>query len=209
MKLWEEFYDYTKVFLPGIPELLMDQCLRSAAIEFFKQTETMTAVEILPLVANQSIYITDNPPLTDTARVLELELTTGQKLHPITRVELQTKTYAWSAQVGEPTHFLQLSPRQIRMFPIPENAGQARISMVLQPTRDSVGVEDEYFDEYVEMIAHGAISRAAGVPQKPWTNLELANAMGIAFQADIRNSKIEATRSFTNANLQVEFNRIV
>ncbi len=209
MKLWEEFYDYTMPYLSGIPHPALDLCLRSAAIEFFKQTETMTADEDLQLVAGQAIYVTGNPALTDTARVLELELYSGKKITPITRLLLQNQTHAWAVRKGEPENYFQISARQIRIFPIPVVSELARVSMVLQPARDSVGVEDEYFNEYVEVISRGAISRAARAPQKPWTNLELANSTAVLFQADIRNYKIEANRSFTNADIQVEFNRIV
>lgn len=209
MKLWEEFYDYAKPSLPGAPAALLDLYLRAAAIEFFKTTEVMTADEVLVLKPNQFIYQTDNPPLTDTTRVLEFELANGQTLTPLTRLELQAETQSWATRKREPTHYFQLSPRRIRVFPIPEQEYTSTISMVLQPTRDSVGVEDEFFDEYVEAISNGAISRMARIPQKPWTNMELAAAMGIVFQADIRNARIEAHRGFTNADLQVQFNKIV
>ena len=209
MKLWEEFYDYVRPFIPGAPTELVDLYLRSAAITFFKETEVMTADETLPLIANQAIYQTDNPPLTETTRVLEFRLSDGTPLHPIARLELQEKNQNWALQKGPPTHYLQISPRQIRVFPIPEQNYSSTISMVLQPTRDSVGLEDEWYDEYVEYIANGAINRIARIPQKPWTNMELAAAMGIVFQADIRNARIEAHRSFTNKDLQVQFNRIV
>lgn len=209
MKLWEEFYDYAKPSLPGAPNALLDLYLRAAAIDFFKNTEVMTADEFLVMDANWAVYQTNNPPLTDTTRVLEFELANGKTLTPLTRLELQQQTQSWALRKGEPSHYFQLSPRRIRVYPIPEQEYTATISMVLQPTRDSVGVEDEYFDEYVETIANGAISRMTRIPQKPWTNMELAAAMGVVFQADIRNARIETYRGFTNADLQVQFNKIV
>jgi hypothetical protein len=46
------------------------------------------------------------------------------------------------------------------------------------------------------------------VPNKPYTNMEMANVYGVLFQTAIRNHKIEANRSFTNADISVEFNKI-
>lgn len=209
MKLWKEFYDYVKPSVPGAPNELVDLCLRSAAIMFFKETEVMTADKSLPLIANQAIYQTDNAPLSETTRVLEFRLADGTPLHPITRLELQESDQNWALEKGQPTNYLQISPRQIRMFPIPDKSYSSTISIVLQPTRTSTGVEDEMFNEYVECIANGTINRLTRIPQKPWTNMELAASMGVVFQADIRNARIEAHRSFTNKSLQIQFNKIV
>jgi hypothetical protein len=94
------------------------------------------------------------------------------------------------------------------VFPKPDANYDAVLNKVLVPTRASIGIEDEYYNEYVEAIANGAIARIMRVPNKPYTNMEMANVYGVLFQTAIRNHKIEANRSFTNADISVEFNKI-
>lgn len=210
MKLWQEFYDYARTYLPGIGEPQLDLHLRQAAREFFKQTEVMTAEDVpVVLEANKFLYTFNPEDLLETTRVLSLRLVGEGEITPITRDKLIDERYNWATASGTPMHYFQVSPRQVRIFPIPDKTYNAVLTAVVQPSKESVGVHDEFFDEYVESISFGAVSRATRMPQKPWTNFDLSNSMGALFQTAIRNSKIERNKDFTNVDLRVQYNKIV
>jgi hypothetical protein len=208
VKTWADFYDYVRPSVPGAETTLLDLHIRSAAIEFFKETEVMTAEEVLSLVDDQSVYTTTNPTGTETTRIKEFILENQSPLLPITLLKLKRLYTSWRDVKAQPTNFFQQTAREIVVFPKPDAAYDAVINKVLVPTRSSTGIEDAYFNEYVESISHGAMSRIMKIPAKPYTNVDLAAVHGALFQSAIRNNKIEANRSYTDAALTVEFNKI-
>jgi hypothetical protein len=208
VKTWADFYEYVRPQTPGAESPLLDLMLRNAAIDFFRETEVMTSEQVLNLLADQSVYDTTNPAHTEATRIKEFVFENNSPLRPITLMKLQRLYSSWRDVRSQPTHYFQQTPRQIVVFPKPDANYDAVLNKVLVPTRASIGIEDEYYNEYVEAIANGAIARIMRVPNKPYTNMEMANVYGVLFQTAIRNHKIEANRSFTNADITVEFNKI-
>ena len=80
---------------------------------------------------------------------------------------------------------------------------EIRIRVVLEPTRDAIGVPDHVLDLYGEAIADGAIASMMLLTGQPFSNPQLAGAHAGAFHAAITGAHTREWRSRTNVTPRV------
>ena len=80
--------------------------------------------------------------------------------------------------------------------------------VALKPTRAAESVEDEIYEDYVETIAAGAISRLMLSPEKPYTNEKLAIFYGGKFTQGLNVARSRALHGHSRSNLSVQLRKI-
>lgn len=80
---------------------------------------------------------------------------------------------------------------------------EIRIRVVLEPTRDAMGVPDHVLDLYGEAIADGAIASMMMLPGQPFSNLQMAGVHAGAFAAAVTSAHPREWRSRTNVTPRV------
>lgn len=209
MKLWSDFFDYVAPLLPGADESLMKLHIRNAAIEFCNDTRVATYSLPVTTVVGQAVYDISlsgadyTPVLINSARVGLREL------RPTTKDYLNGTVLGWRNDTGTPRMFLSDDPYSVQFYPAPDEAFEVVVELAVKPSRESTGIEDYIFDRYVEAIAHGAVARIASIPQKPYTNPQVAQMASMEFSRAKSNSRTEVYKSFTRVGTKVKLKRIM
>jgi hypothetical protein len=211
VKIWSDFFDYVLPWLPGISQDMAAQHIRNAAIEFCDESGIADYdSEPIVLEAGEPRYDMSLAGADYNVARIRAAYIDKNPINPTYLDLLAASGVNWKEHTGTPYLYFQPDPLTIQVYPTPEKDGEElTFTYTLRPNRDSVGVEDFIFERYVEAIAYGAITRAASMPNKPWTNDKLALEHRIMFRNAINDGKVEVNKSFTRARLQVKLKRRV
>jgi hypothetical protein len=168
MKSLTLFYPYVEPHCSGVSIPMMRQALRSSAIEFCERTN-----------ATQEVFTTGT---TVDVNELDIDVPSQQRLVRVLSAQYQDKwltlvptqdapNLQYEPTTGEPTHLYLAAPNTgpSTLYPTPD-ATEANVLFIrasYAPTRTASQLADSLFDEWVETIAAGAISRlqsTAGTP---------------------------------------------
>lgn len=208
MKAWSYWLPDLMPHVPGCPRLLAEHELRRAAQAFFRQTRAWKITEA-PLAIPALTATVPVAPADAGQQLVRIESAwwDGKPMEPVTAEQLDGG-YAddWQSHTGTPTHYLQLVPGEIRLYPLPLSGGSLKLRMSVMPSDASTGLPDDLADRYVDEMHVGAKSRLMLYPGKPWTNPELAGVYGQAFNALVNQATAEAARAYAQARLPSRVN---
>lgn len=101
------------------------------------------------------------------------------------------------ANTSQPLAFTQLNPDKFIVLPSPDNVQtyKLRMFLALKPSRTSSGMNLYAANELDEVIQHRALQKLMVMPDKPWTNTEMAayHARQYRFTASERRAKANLT----------------
>jgi hypothetical protein len=80
--------------------------------------------------------------------------------------------------------------------------------IALKPTRISTTIEDVVYEDYAEIIGHGAKYRLMSAPSKPFTSPDGAAASKIFFDEGVNAARQRASRGYVRSDLRVTIPRI-
>lgn len=192
---WDSFYPYVQPYVPGCPEIVIESHLQEAAAEFCAKSEVWR-FNIDPdyTSKNTSDYDIDVP----TNAILENMLFFYLDGRPLTHVSERHYSAPLdsdgNAVKGTPTYFSTIGDESIRMYPTPEGKHVFTGVGVLKPKLSATGVEDFIFETHGRSIAAGAIARLAEIPNKEWSNPDLAVRNSVVFDREICAAKGRDTR---------------
>lgn len=204
--LWSAFYDYLLPNVPGASAALAELHLRRTAIDFCAVSGVYHA-EITPvdIVAGTADYTLVSPDAqAEPAFAWTLWYDT-QPLDPATLRSLDASAYKWSAQNGDPRKFVQKTPTVVTLYPNPGTAKVGGLTgrIALKPTFTATGIADWVGQRYLDTLVAGATARLLALPQKPWTDPNMALANMRIYNAGRSDAFIDAQRSLGNAPVQV------
>lgn len=197
------------VHVQGCPPPVIENALRSAAIDFCSRTgiwrKNLDAQNITGGVYDYTLnppsgalvhkvlqVKCDNIPLTPlTAELLMAKFPT----QPDTNVERRST----------PTCYSMIDQRSIQLVPVPLDSiiNGLKVMVSLRPTLDAAGVDSIAVDAYAEVLVHGALQRLVAIPEKPWSNPKSVEYHGHEFSVGISRARADAERGNTVANLRV------
>ena len=181
-------------YAPTAPEPIVMLHLRLAAREFCKDTRCWREIITTEITANPI-----EPDLSCAATIVAVQsaMLNGRDLTPVPFIEAEIDTYL--TKVGRASEFTQ--DQMDRFIIMPFEPGTLVMSLYLAPSagpkrmaRDPQAeaqnqVPAFLFDEHVEAIAHGALSRIMSIPAQEYTNGNMAGF----FAAKFDQAKGEAT----------------
>jgi hypothetical protein len=193
MKAWESFYPEILMFVPGCPDMLVDQELRRATREFFKKTgawvEWLGAITTVADVRSYDIDI----PTGSVIRRLEKATINGQQLD-VQSFRSLTKDIEFDT-LEKPG--LSSPDRQTISLSGAYPDGQViRLQATLIPSMTAGGVEDYLFEYYSEDLINGAKARLMMIPG-PFYKPDLAAVALQSFNAGIATKTVDAWKSDT------------
>lgn len=194
---WDQFFRHLQPYVPGCPEVTMEDHLRDAAVMFCARSEAWR-VELGPAVtvAGTQDYTVTVPANTDIENVVELYLNDVR----LKRVSDLYAALAPGAPTARPNAFAVLPDGQLRFFSTPDDAYTFGGQMVLKPSLAATGVEDFLFVDHAKSIAYGALSTVLLIPGKEWSNPDMANYFRAKFFSCADEAKLRDTR---RSNLRV------
>jgi len=194
----------------GCPDTLVENNIRSAAIEFCEKAEVYrTELDPITAVAEKYEYDFDAPSGTVVHRI-EWMTYEGGDLEPLTSSLLEQRLPEWRDRTGKPTYYVQQSSEAFYIAPTPaSNASLAiRVKAVLKPTHTSSACDNDVMNNYRDAIVNGALFRLLRMPNKDWTDLSAAGVYGSLFNEAIARASEIARGANTAVARKVKYGGI-
>ena len=179
-------------YVPLCPDSLVEQNIRSAAIEFCERSKA---------------YILDMDPFNTTAGVFEydFDVPTGTEVHqvlymtedgtdmdPISPRSLELNYPDWRDRTGNPHVYLQKTSTTFWVVPVPSGSRQIIASVALKPTRTSNNLDTNITNQYRDAIIYGALYRLLRIPNREWTDVGAAREYLAQFNNEIIQAELRA-----------------
>jgi hypothetical protein len=217
MKALDLFLPFVLPYAMGCPEVSAQRALVDSAIEFCEKSllvrATLTPVS---LVAGTYTYTPAVP--THEAMVMPVGVWfKGAELAPVAADAIRNpQAFASSipdvtAETGDPREFFALTAGQLGLYPIPDTteSGVLLVRAALRPTRAATELEDVLFNDWVEAIAAGAMSRLMRSHGQPFTDPVEGARRAMEFYQAINRARIEGSRGRVRADLAVRMRPLV
>ncbi len=199
MTAWTGFSKYVRPFVPGCPEEVITTAVKTAGIEFCKETSLYRAnLSDFSTVVGTDEY-TLNPP-ANTRILYPVDVTYDQSpLMMKTEDELDDVDRGWRiAGNGTPLYYFMLDPTTIKFSRKSDEAVTVKIRVALYPTEDSTSVDDLVFEDFYNVIAEGAKAILFNMKGYDWYEPNQARACALSFQ----NGKIEGYSKAYKGNVR-------
>lgn len=213
MMKWAAFYDFILPELPAAQVNLVDLHLRQAAIEFLEETQVWVAVaDPINTTAGVATYQLAPPAAVLEADVVQVRVARfeGTLLTFTTMDELRQSAIDYEVQTSPmPRGFTQYTQSTLTLVPAPDHSttGGLTMKLALRPSLTATGVPDWIGTKWVQELSMGAKAMLMSMVGKPWSSPEGAMGYRQQFEGAKTRATIEANRSFTRANSQIQLKR--
>jgi hypothetical protein len=215
-KTYEYFYDEVLPYLPGCTPALAKVAIRNAVIDFCESSLIIQRDHDPVTVIASTINYDFEPPTGYLVVKIMRSWFKGVELTPTAPDELPAaliyNTYYPDAVItkADPTMITQKDERTYTLYPFPSTTEASALTMrvALKPTRSSTTIEDVVYEDYAEIIGHGAKYRLMSSPSKPFTSPDGAAASKIFFDEGVNAARQRASRGYVRSDLRVNIPRI-
>lgn len=196
MASWSSLIPDVVPFVPGCPDPMIEQEIRSAAIEFFQRTRAW--VEWLEPFQSQPGAIDYDLDLPAASEVVRIERATRDG-RPLDVVGFRTLMADPSLAESYGPMALTSSDRVTVTLSQPSGIGsRIQVQVSLMPTRTASGVGDTLMSKHRDAIAEGAKYRLMRMPG-PMNQPASAEDARQLFERAVAACSVDAWRSHTNA----------
>ena len=175
----ERFVKDIRPSLPNCPSITIKRNVLSKAIEFCRQTSIWSQTEQYTATGDETT-VTLSPPAG--SRVFRAEVTRN----------------------GYPCLTFDLGSNQIVFDVALVLNEEIAVKEFLVPTRDATALPDILYNDYFEGIKQGALSSLMLIPNKEWSNPELATVCLQDFMYYVTEAKIAAIRRNPKVTLYMD-----
>lgn len=166
--------------VPGCPQPVIEQYIRDAAIEACERTLAWRYQQP-PIRLTQGVheYPYETPDESEVHAFIKASCN-EQRLDPNTLDDIVDMYPDWpstdASRRGQPRFVFQLDPDNFCVAPTPDNAIAYDVNMIvaLKPLRTATGMDKTAFDDLENVILHGALQHLLVMPNKTWSDRELA-----------------------------------
>ena len=215
-KTYEDFYDEVLPYLPGCTPALAKVAIKNAVIDFCEGSLIIQRDHDPVTVVEGIIDYDFEPPSGYLVTKILRAWYKGNELTPKAPDELPAALIYNSRYPGavitkqDPNIITQKDERTYTIYPYPMETAASSLTMrvALKPTRASSTVEDVIYEDYAEVIGHGAKYRLMSAPQKPFTSPDGAVASKTFFDEGVNTARQRAVRGYVRSDLRVAIPRV-
>jgi len=209
------FLDYVLPQVPGATNEMALLEIKNTIIDFCEKS-LILQIDHDPITAINGIMDYDlEPPSGKLVVKIIRSWYKGFELEPVGPDEIHTPSI-YNPNSGalvrreDPRLITQKDARTFSVYPIPNETVSNSITLrvALKPTRTSTTIDDFIFEDYAETIGHGAISRLALSPDKPYSNPQLAAARNALYLSGLNVARDRALKGYVRTNKHVQMRRI-
>ena len=193
--------------IPDCPDMVADQAVLDACIEFCERSNIVRATLAQITLTIAQFQVTPAPPASQKIVQIKQVWIDGTEISPasedstgvfgfVTAVAGQTVT------LGQPRIFSEISPGLLAMYPRPDKAYVCTVRAATKPSRSATAVDDVLLEDWAGAIAAGALSILFDM-SAPWADPAKAKRERAKFDSAIGNALIEATRGRNRAEDRV------
>lgn len=201
--------------VPGCPRPTIIQYVRRAAIEVCEKTLVWRfEQDPIRLTAGVYEYEYDVPNNTEVCGLIHATINSAP-LYPATQEEIHTAYPGWpstdSTQRGTPRFIGQFDPDHFvtALVPNATPSYDVKLFLALKPTKDATGMAETPFDECEQIIIHGALQHLLVLPNKSWTDRELATYHAKQYTFKTASRRANANLGVARASLSVRMRPFV
>lgn len=196
--------------VPGCPRPTLVQYIRRAAIEVCEKTLVWRfEQDLIRLTAGVYEYDYDVPLTTEVCGLIHATLN-GAPLIPATQEQIHASYPSWpspdATQRGAPRLLGQFDPDHFVVAVVPDDSitYDVKLFLALKPTLEATGMARTPFDECEALIAHGALQHLLVLPNKSWTDRELASYHAKQYVYKTAQRRAKANLGVARASLSVQ-----
>lgn len=166
--------------VPGCPQPVIEQYIRDAAIEACERTLAWRYQQP-PIRLTQGVfeYPYETPTETEVHAFITASIN-GEKVGVKTLDDISDIYPGWpspdSTKRSDPRYILQIDQDNFAVAPVPDGTKTYDVNMIvaLKPLRTATGMDKTAFDDLENVIMHGALQHLLVMPDKNWSDRELA-----------------------------------
>jgi hypothetical protein len=134
----------------------------------------------------------------------------GSPIDPITQEKLHMLFPDWPSpdtnKRADPRYVSQFDPDNFVVAPIPgaDKPYDMKMFVALKPTPTATGMDKTSFDECEQLIMHGALQHLLILPNKSWTDRELAGYHAKQFAYKTASRRAKANLGVARASMSVQ-----
>jgi len=199
--------------VPGCPTPVVEQYVRDAAIEACEKTLAYRYEQPkIRLVPGGHDYEYDTPNETEVHAVLSATIN-NNRLTPVTLEQLVDMYPMWPNQStdeqAEPRFLTQLDPDHFSLAPVPDNSVTYDVRMILclKPLRTSTKMDKTVLDELENVIMHGALQHLLVLPDRSWSDRELATYHAKQFVMKTAERRARTNLGASKASMRVQMQK--
>lgn len=213
---YEDFFPYVLPEVAGAAEMIVEQAVRNAVIEFCEKSLVLQR-DHDPVTIKQGVvdYDLEPPKGYIVVKVMKAWLE-NQELDPLApdfvrEAAVYNRLFSsYQSGASTPRAYLQKDERSVSVWQVPDKDYTNGLTMrvALKPTRASTQIEDVIFEDYAETIASGALARLMLSPGKPYTSPDLAAYHRGQFERGINVARSRAVHGQVRSSPSVKLRRI-
>ncbi len=210
MASFESFMKDVLPYVPGCPDTVVENALRSSSIELCEKAAVYTK-ELDPISTVAGIYEYEfNQPAGTKVDKIIWAIYNGEDLEAITPRGLEGQNPKWRDNQATPKHFIQQSPDLFWLVPIPDTtlAGGIVMNVSLKPSRSSNNIATEVADDYRDGIVFGALYRLLRMPARDWSDPIAASDYAGLFRETVQAAEVKARRADIGVGRKVVYSGV-
>ena len=150
--------------MPGILDSVIDEAVLDACIEFCNTTLIVKAgLDPIQTQPNVREYELDAPSQQTIARILRV-WADGNEMKPLQEDDAATEFFVDNGSRSLPKAFIEAQPGVLTVAPGPDKVYTITCRVALKPSRSATQVADILFEDWTEVIVHGALFRLLSQP---------------------------------------------
>lgn len=196
--------------VPGCPQPILEQHIRDSAIETCERTLAWRYEQPSTRLTPGVYEYPYNNPLQTEVHAFITAAVNGSPLEPLTLEQLYSKYPNWPDlsldQRADPRFICQLDPDNYVLAPLPDasKAYDLKMIVVLKPLRTATGMDKTIFDDLENVIMHGALQHLLVMPNKNWSDRELATYHAKQYLSKITERRARANIGAARASMSVQ-----
>lgn len=193
---------YLSRVLPSVdacPSPIAEQAIRDAIDSFCRQSRIYRERQTVALTSGVSSYELD-PPGGGSVIVETLYARIGDDILEPLIPELESRLFIGS---GKPEYIKHAEPGSIEILPAPADSGTLSV-VVVYSIDQAATMFPSILDQWREEISFGAMARLMVMPNKPWSNPQMAAGYQSMFNAGVNDAAARASLGNRRATMRVQ-----
>ena len=181
-------------YVPGCPDTLVENNIRSATIDFCERSKAYTfGLDPISTISGVYEYDFDQPTGTEVHQILHM-IYDGKDMDPISPRSLELNYPDWRDRTGQPYVYLQKTVGTFWVVPVPSSSvsNSLILSVALKPSRTSNNIDTEFSNTYRDGIIYNALYRLLRMPNKEWTDINASQEYWFQFNQEVKNAELRA-----------------
>ena len=199
--------------VPGAPNVVVEQYVRDAAIEACERTLAWR-YEQPPIRLTRGGYDYDyEPPDDSEVHAIITATVNGSKLKPVSLDHMHDIYPKWphggSNEEAEPRYITSVDVDRFAVAPIPDASVNYDVRMIvaLKPLRTATEMDKTALDDLENVIMHGALQHLLVLPERSWSDRELASYHAKQFAYKLSERRARANLGTGRGSMRVQNQR--